>query len=836
MSGIIHLTLIPILIALIIGLYIGHLLPPFIFNLRIFSLPIILFIWILLSFRKLNLLSSLMAILFFFMFGIISIQNYLFPLKTHNDISNFHNIDPILVEGIVEKPPHRSYEKTRIIIRSEKVIISNRVISVQGNLITHIKEKSEPIMLGDRIRLWCRLKAPHGFRNPGVFSYERHLAFENIYTIALLKSDRAWVKIGEGFKNPILLRIEKWRQWIRDFLEREANPECSGIFKALVLGEQQYVLDNVKENFINTGIAHLLAISGDHLGIVALISFSLFLWLFKRSELLLLSVDIKKLAAFLTIPCIILYTFIAGSGISIIRATLMVCIFFFSILFNRERNLLYTLGLSAFIILILSPSSLYDVSFQLSFLAVFSILYLAPKVFEGLRSKTFIRDSSKGWRKKILNYLKISLIVTTLATLGTAPFVVLHFNRISIIGILTNILAIPWVGFLIVPLSLFASFLSFFFYPIATILIHVNDILTISFLRIISFFSSFPYACLNITTPTFFEMIIFYTILSLSIHIKKNERIRLLFISLLILLIIDIGYWEVKGFFKKDLTITFLDVGHGDSILVEFPKGKRMLIDGGGLYQDDFDIGKNVIAPFLYKKKIRNIDILVLTHPDPDHFKGLRYIVSKFSIGEFWSNGLREESEAYIQLEEKIKDLNIKKFIKDEESSPIKVGDVTLLFLNPPEERKVSINSSSDINNSSIVIKLLFKNFTALFTGDIEKEAELRLIKKGYQLKSDLLKIPHHGSLSSSSQIFVNHVKPIYAIVSVGDYGLRRLPHQDVLHRYKQLGSIILGTNEHGAIEIKTDGEKILAKTSTSFHPRLHQIHLQKNLHRQYFP
>ena len=234
--------------------------------------------------------------------------------------------------------------------------------------------------MGDRLRFLCKLYSPHGFHNPGGFSYERHLAFERIHTIGFLSEEKGWVKLGEGFKNPILLRIESWRDHIRDFLDREANPPTSSIFKALVLGEQGDIPEEVKEHFILTGIAHLLAISGDQFGIVALLSFSLLIWILKRSEFLLLSISVKKWAAGLTIPCILLYAFIAGGGISVIRAAIMVITFLLSILLDRERNLLHTLALAAFLILIFSPPSLFDVSFQLSFLAVLSILYLVPRI------------------------------------------------------------------------------------------------------------------------------------------------------------------------------------------------------------------------------------------------------------------------------------------------------------------------------------------------------------------------------------------------------------------------------------------------------------------------
>ena len=459
--------------------------------------------------------------------------------------------------------------------------------------------------------------------------------------VGFLSDDKMWVKVGEGFKNPILLKIESWRDHIRDFLEKEATLPSSSIFQALVLGEQGNIPEDVRESFITTGIAHLLAISGDHLGIVALLSFSLFLWVMKRSEFLLLSLSVKKWVAALTIPCLLLYTFIAGGGISVIRATIMVITFFLSIVFDRERHLLHTLALAAFLILLFSPPSLFDVSFQLSFLAVLSILYLVPRIYRDLRREEMNIPPEISWKQKIWKYVRLSFIVTVVAILGTAPFVALHFNRVSLIGFLANLFVVPWVGFLIVPITLIASIFSFFFYPFAGLLITVDQFLATILFKVVAFFASIPFASIYIPTPTALEMILYYLLLFLGVHLRKGKKIKYLFVGICILLAADLAYWNLKDRLRKDLTLTFIDVGHGDSILVEFPKGKRMLIDGGGLHEDRFDVGKNVIAPFLWKKKIQRIDTLVLTHPDPDHLKGLNFIASQFKIGRFWDNGLR---------------------------------------------------------------------------------------------------------------------------------------------------------------------------------------------------
>jgi competence protein ComEC len=814
MSGAFHLPLVPIFIAYTLGISSGHFDLPFSLCGWILLLLIFLGFWILLLIIKKIRMGSWMAFLVFFFLGIFSLQLYLHPQPTPSHISHFADLGRISLEGMIDRPPEHSRGRTQLWIRSQKVILSNRHFPVEGFLLIFLKEEDPSLRVGDHLRFSCKLYPPHGFHNPGGFSYERHLAFDRIHTIGFLSGEKGLVKMGEGYKNPFFLQMESWRDHIRQFLEREGNPLSSGISKALVLGEQGDIPEEVKEHFIVTGIAHLLAISGDHLGIVALLSFSLMIWILKRSEFLLLTIDVKKWAAALTIPCLLVYTLIAGGGISVIRAAIMVITFFFSILFNRQRNLLHTLALAAFLILIFSPPSLFDISFQLSFLAVLSILYLIPRILQGLKQRgIFLLPNPSRW-KNFLRYTLLSLLVTGVAICGTTPLVAFYFNRFSPIGFFTNLLFIPWVGFIIVPLNLMASLFSFFFSPLATFLIHINDFITLVLLKVVAFFASIPYASFFVSTPTLFEIILFYILLFSVIHLRKEKRIRYIFMGLCIVFILDFAFWNLKDLFQEDLRLTFIDVGHGDAILIEFPEGKRMLIDGGGLYEDRFDIGKNVIAPFLWKKKIRRIDTLVLTHPDPDHFKGLNFIASQFSIGQFWDNGFQINSEPYLQLKKTLDERKIKTRSLNEETPLQIINGVEISILNPPVLNATQRKDRNllDLNNSSLVMKLRFKNVSVLLTGDIGKEAEGRMLRKGCSPRADILKIPHHGSASSSSPLFLERVKPLYAILSVGERNIGKLPHPEVLRRYEQLGSSIFRTDKQGAITVITDGRNIEVK------------------------
>jgi competence protein ComEC len=407
------------------------------------------------------------------------------------------------------------------------------------------------------------------------------------------------------------------------------------------------------------------------------------------------------------------------------------------------------------------------------------------------------------------------------AILGTAPWVALHFNRFSLVGFLTNLVFVPWVGFVIVPLSLIASLLSFFFYPLASLLIQINDFVTMILLKAVAFCASFPYASLYISTPKAFEIILFYLLLLSVVLLNKRKTTTYLFLGVCLVLAFDLAYWNSRGWFRKQLSVTFLDVGQGDSILLEFPKGKRMLVDGGGLHEDRIDIGKSVIAPFLWNKKIKKIDYLVLTHPDPDHLKGLNFIASHFSIGHFWDNGFQGDSESYIRLHETLLKKKIKRFSLNDQTPPQMIHGVQLSILNPPVT-KVPLRTRQNpmlLNNQSLVMKIQFKQIAILLAGDIEQEAEYQMMKKGLFLKADLLKIPHHGSASSSTQAFLDGVKPSYAILTVSERNIGRLPHPEVLKRYERLGASIFRTDRHGAITVVTDGETIQIETFLKANP-----------------
>jgi competence protein ComEC len=276
--------------------------------------------------------------------------------------------------------------------------------------------------------------------------------------------------------------------------------------------------------------------------------------------------------------------------------------------------------------------------------------------------------------------------------------------------------------------------------------------------------------------------------------------------------LLDLSYWGLRGYTMKGLEATFLDVGQGDCTLVEFPQGKRMLIDGGGLY-GDFDVGENVVAPFLWKRRILKVDYLVLSHPEPDHYKGLTFIARYFHPTEFWHNGMTSPASTYEELLNVIKDKGIT-MVKVEDGFARSIGEARVEALHPVEGWRAEVQSKRGwANNNSLVLRIAFGDHSLLFTGDIEKEAESRLLRDDKRLGAQVLKVPHHGSKTSSTYYFVKEVSPQYAVFPLGYKNIFHFPSKRVVERYEGLGCQVLRTDLDGAITVTSDGKQLQIRT-----------------------
>ncbi|MBA4394919.1 MAG: hypothetical protein C0407_15310 [Desulfobacca sp.] len=271
---------------------------------------------------------------------------------------------------------------------------------------------------------------------------------------------------------------------------------------------------------------------------------------------------------------------------------------------------------------------------------------------------------------------------------------------------------------------------------------------------------------------------------------------------------------RIEGFFTPSFKATFLDVGHGSSTLIEFPKGQKMLIDGGGSFNPEFDLGERVVGPFLWAKKMTSLDVVVLTHPHPDHLNGLPFILSKFKVKEIWLNGQQLDSEAFHRLEALIEEKKIPVIYPGSGYDRL-ISDVRVEVLNSPLGPSLKEGSRStswhNQNNDSLVLRLSYKEHHILLPADIQAETERSLLHRRSPLQSTILQIPHHGSLTSSTIPFIEAVRPIYAVISGRPSPRLPLPRPEVIRRYQERGVIVFRTDRDGAIlfDLKPKGWKI---------------------------
>ena len=495
--------------------------------------------------------------------------------------------------------------------------------------------------------------------------------------------------------------------------------------------------------------------------------------------------------------------------VATVRATIMVTTYLISIIIDRRDDLWNTLSLAALLILTFSPAALFDISFQLSFVSVMAILYIAPPCSTFLFQHTHDPLApAPVWWKDAARRILLFLTITTAAMIGTAPIVCLYFNRLSPWGLVTNLLIIPLVGFLLVPLGLLTSLFVLIFQPLAICGTYLMETCITLSLAIVHFFSTLPWADFRAATPTLLEIILYYAGIICSIQLGKSKTARWGFLLASLALIADQSFWYYQLRLSPLLRITAIDVGQGESSLVQLPHGKTMLIDGGGFSRSSFDIGAKVVAPVLWSKKIKEIDIVVLSHPHPDHLSGLVSLINNFTVKEVWTSGEIVVSEAF---EHSIAEKGIRKLIVADGEPVRTIGDVTIQVLHPPPDTVSgrAMSSHELINNHSLVLRIIYKDIRILFTGDICEAAERDLMERTQNLESTILKIPHHGSKTSSSLAFLKAVRPSIAILSVGYNNIFRLPNPTVIKRYEEQGCKLLRTDRDGAISIKTDGSAI---------------------------
>lgn len=731
--------------------------------------------------------------------------------NTPRDLLSLADGRSVRLAGVLEKMPVFLPDRTEFLIRAEQYLGQEEIRSVSGRILVRLKDRPlARLSCGDRLLWMGSLRPVTNFKNPGGFDFEKHMALRDVYVTGWVSDPHLLTVIGRSGPSLSGL-IEGARLHIQDFLDNHAALLAASLYKALLIGEKGSIPNPVQEAFTRAGVTHILAISGLHMGMVAGAAYALGLWLIKRSPYLLLRFSAFKIAALFSIPIVLFYGVMAGLSPPSTRAMIMVSVFLAAVLLGRQWDIYNNLAIAMWVILLFSPATLYAPSFQLSFIAVFSIVFFYPRWQDWIGRKrenplARLRPRPSLFVDKLWGLFLISAI----ATLGTAPIVAYHFHRLSVVGLLSNVIVVPLVGMLVLPLGLVSVALSPLSLKLADIFLQAGSLSLTAMVKIIDSFAAWPFSSLWVTPPYLFEILLFYAGVLFIAMASRRKAFRWCGLTCLFIILVArmVGAYQQSHF--DMLRTTFLDVGQGNAALVQFPGGKNMIIDGGGTLSGRFDIGERVIAPFLRAKGIRTIDYLVLTHPHPDHIGGLIFLLDNFKVKEVWANGDRVETEAFVRWQQAVSHKGIPhREFKMDSRYPFNINGVMVDVYGPSGDMAATGGQDVLLNRRSLVLRISYGRRHLLFPGDIDAGRENELLQGEYVLKSDVLLAPHHGSNTSNTSGFIKAVAPDTVIFSVGRLNRFSFPHRNVLERYVDQGCSIYRTDRDGAVTCLTDGHNL---------------------------
>jgi competence protein ComEC len=754
------------------------------------TLPLLLLLTLAASFTKSRIPFCLALAACFGVYGALSLAPFLAPPPA---VSALACETPVLCDGVLEQRAQGSATGgCRLLVRVKRLRGERGWRDADALVLVLAKEGRSRLSTGDRIVFFSKLRRPRNLGIPGENDFERRLAYQGVFLTGFVNApdDLLLVKTGSGLRH----RLDQLACTLERFIDRQTPGVEGGVLKALLLGETGDVPQELNDAYAVSGVNHILSISGFHVGIIFLAVMQLLLLVLRRSEFLALRLNLRALIPLLALPVVIFYLLLSGSAPATQRSVLMIAVLVAALYLKRELDPVNSLLLAAALILCAAPQTLFDLSFQLSFLAFWGLVVLAPAL-----------GAPCARLPKPLRWFLLLMAASAAAILATLVPVAYYFQRVAWIGLLSNLFVVPLMGYGAVvagfaglSLSLLAEQPAGWLLQLAALLVKGADAAILRLARVPAVTCYHPapldllLACLTLCSLTFL----------------KKRRLRLAASSLFIgTLLVRAVPAPAAG--APSLRVLFLSVGQGDAALIWLPDGKRMLIDGGGKAgEGESRCGDRLLLPALRRLDVDRIDFLVLSHEHPDHLQGVLYLAERFEIGEFWESGVAGVSYDYLKLKWVLAARGIKVRTVNGSTPPLAVGGVVIEPLWPPGPKPVS---TGDANDSSLVFRVRYGAGAFLFTGDLTAESEEELLARGAPLKSALLKVGHHGSRYSSSAPFLAAVSPRVAVISAGYRNPFRLPSPDTLRRLGERGITVYRTDLDGSVAARLDSDGILA-------------------------
>jgi competence protein ComEC len=729
--------------------------------------------------------------------------------------------ETVTAEGCVIEPPAISGERERFLLELD------RDARAQVTLYTKPGETLPHLRYGQRIELDGKIRVPRNFGNPGAFDYRHFLARQNIYWTMSASAGAVRVlsgQCGNWFQKSVM----DLRQAALERIERlyPGNPYQSGMMQAILIG-QSFQLQKVwTEEYRSTGTFHALVISGTHVAVLA--AFFLFL--------LRICFVPESAALFLTVLAAWLYSLVSGWQAPCVRSAAGLTLYMIGGYFFRERRAMNLLAAVAFGFLVFDPEQLFDSSFQLTFLAVGFLgafaapalaatsgpltsalsdladtgrdLHLLPRAAQfRVEVRLLAKALGAGWPivaiARVTFFVYEIVLTSAVVQLGLALPMVVYFHRVGFSGLSANAFVVPLMS-VVVPVGFLAVFTN-----IAWIARIAGGLLWLS--QKVVFFHAAHEPNWRIPTPPLWLAIG----ISAALIVAAMWRTRLAAAAIALLLGLLLLHPFAPDLRRGELELTAIDVGQGDSLLVVFPDGRRMLVDGGGIpafgrtARSQLDIGEDVVAPYLWERGIRTLDTIAISHAHEDHAGGVPALIADFHPREIWT-GATPESPEWQAVRDKALQTGAA-IVPMHAGRHFGYGRAEVEILAPVADY---IPLDTPKNNDSLVVRLTYGSRSFLLTGDVERPIEREMLEAGELRPTDVLKVAHHGSRTSSTDDFLETVHPAFAVISAGFENSYGHPHPAILGRLADRHAAILRTDVNGLITIRTDGRRLALETA----------------------
>ena len=770
-------------------------------------LPVLLFTS---KHRKLIILASLCLLAFF---G----GTFRFQSSLDTSLQHYNDRGPVVIKGLIDEDPEVRGKVTHLRLKATEIKLDRDWQEVSGAVLLFV-----PIYpaydYGDMLRVDGNLETPPRFDD---FDYKGYLARQGIHSTMLYPE----IEVLERDRGSRLLAGVYWlRGRLSQTLAKVLPEPQASLAQGIILGIRGNIPPPLRQDFSRTGTAHLLAISGLHLSIVAGILLSLGIWLFGRRH---------YLYVWLALGAIWLYALITGMNAPVLRGAIMASVFLTAELLGRQRSAFTSLAFAAVIMVVVSPQVLWQVSFQLSFLAMAGLILIFPRLQVIGRKAVSATLGEEGTIASTASIITDGLSVTLGAIIATWPVVAHYFGIVSLVGPMATLFALPALPAIILT-GVLTGGLGFIALPVAQAVGWLAWLFLSYLLLVVSGFAALPISAVEVGSVDTGLIGVYYLVLVMVLWVTSG-RMRLSepfskvitclesgasksvgLVSLLpkrwvippLLVVAMLTSVAAVSMPDDKLHVSFLDVGQGDAILIQAPAGQDILIDGGPSPQAiGLALGQKM--PFWD----RTIDLVVLTHPQADHISGLVEVLKRYRVGQVLYPDLDCESPICDQWHKLIQEKGVRYTIA-QAGQQIDLGEgVVIEVLNP--RLPLLSNTQSDINNNAVVLRVSLGDVSFLLTSDIMWEAELELVTRRAGLNSTVLKVAHHGSDTSTTAEFLAVVDCQLAVISVGKDNLFGHPSATVTGRLtEKLGreNIYLTTDEHGTVEFITNGERLWVK------------------------